>query len=238
MRLQVMRPYRFAQLSLACLLALALGAFAHAAQKKASVFVPDHGKLNILLDGKSVGHEEFEITANSGAWSAKGTTVLQSPDGKSEKVTGTLALQPDGPPVSYDWSAQAEKTNTAHVTFTNGVAKTTLQMQGARPFEQENSFGSPLIVILDNNLYHHYALLARVYDWSRRGSQTFSVLIPQEITPGSISVDAVGSVSADGKNYDGLKVTTSDLEVILYLDSNHRLMRLDVPSAKVTVLRE
>ncbi len=42
---------------------------ASAAQKKAaagSVFVPEKGKFNILLDGKSVGHEDYEIAASSG----------------------------------------------------------------------------------------------------------------------------------------------------------------------------
>jgi hypothetical protein len=64
------------------------------------------------------------------------------------------------------------------------------------------------------------------------------VLIPQELTPGSVNVDATGSVSAKGKSYDGLRVTTSDLEVLLFLDSNHRLMRLEVPAAKVAVFRD
>jgi len=111
-------------------------------------------------------------------------------------------------------------------------------MQGARPFEQDLSFNSPKIVVLDNNLYHQYEVLARIYDWTRRGTQTFSVLIPQELTPGSITVDWAGAVSADGKTYEGLKVVTSDLEVVLYLDSNHRLMRLEVSAARVSVVRE
>jgi hypothetical protein len=147
-------------------------------------------------------------------------------------------LQPSGAPISYDWSSQAEKNNAAHILFANGVAKITLQMQGARPFEQDISFASPLIAVLDNNLYYQYAVLARLYDWSRRGSQTFSVLIPQELTPGTITVDWAGAVNADGKTYEGLKVNTSDLEIMLYLDTNHRLMRLEVPSAKVVVVRE
>jgi len=220
---------------------LALGLLAHAAQKKVpagSVFSPDKGKLNILLDGKSVGREEFEITSSGGGWIAKGTTKINPPQGASSTVTGALTLQPDGAPMSYEWSSQAEKNNGAHILFANGVAKITLQMQGAHAFEQDLSFGSPFIVVLDNNLYHQYAVLARVYDWSRRGTQSYSVLVPQELLPGSVTVDAVGAVSADGKAYEGLKVSTSDLEVILYLDTNHRLMRLEVPSAKVVVVRE
>jgi len=185
-----------------------------------------------------VGREEFEISAAGGGWTARGTTTLKPPDSAASTVTGTLTLQPDGAPIRYEWSSQAEKTNGAHVLFANGVAKITLQMQGARPFEQDLSFNSPKIVVLDNNLYHQYEVLARIYDWTRRGTQTFSVLIPQELTPGSITVDWAGAVSADGKTYEGLKVVTSDLEVVLYLDSNHRLMRLEVSAARVSVVRE
>ncbi|HKM66623.1 MAG TPA: hypothetical protein VJX70_05610 [Candidatus Acidoferrum sp.] len=241
-----MRNFRYAKnslLSLSMLLALAvlLGISAYAADKKAapgSVFSPDKGKFNILLEGKSVGHEEFEIQPSGAGWLAKGSTSLQTPDGKSAKVTGSLTLQPNGAPVSYEWTSQTDKTNSAQVVFVNGVAKTTLQMQGAHSFQQENSFGSPLIAVLDNNLYHQFELLAHLYDWSKRGAQSFPVLIPQELTPGTISVDSTGPATAEGKSYEGLKVTTSDLEILLYLDSAHKLIRLEVPSAKVAVVRE
>lgn len=223
------------------LLALAGALFVHAGQKKTpagSVFVADKGKLKILLDGKSIGREEFEITPSGAGWVAKGTTHLSVEGSPAATVTGTLTLQPDGAPISYDWTSQSDKTNSAHVLFANGVANMTIQLQGARPFEQALTFNSPRIIVLDNNLYYQFAVLARVYDWSRRGSQTFSVLIPQELTPGTITVDGAGTVTADGKSYEGLKVTTSDLEVTLYLDSNHRLMRLEVPSSKAAVVRE
>jgi hypothetical protein len=216
-----------------------------AAQKKgalsgaASLLAQDKGKFSIMLDGKTVGHEDFEIAPSGGGWMAKGTTDLKPPDAASAtRVIGTLILQPDGAPISYDWTSRDDKTNGAHILFANGVAKITLEMQGARPFEQDLSFGSPLIAVLDNNLYHQYAVLARVYDWSKRGTQTFPVLIPQELTPGSISVESSDSTAADGKSYEGLRVTTADLEVLLLLDANHRLMRLEVPTAKVSVVRE
>jgi hypothetical protein len=230
-------------ISLAALLALAvaLGFSAYATDKKAvpgSVLVADKGKFNILLDGASIGREEFEIEPSGANWIAKGSTSLKTPDGKSAKVTGNLTLQPDGAPLSYDWAAQTDKSNSAHILFVNGVAKTTLQMQGAAPYQQENSFGSPLIAVLDNNLYHQFELLARVYDWTKRGAQTFPVLIPQELTPGTISVESTGTATAGGKSYEALKATTSDLEILLYLDSSHKLIRLEVPSAKVAVVRE
>jgi hypothetical protein len=229
-----------------------------ASQKKGEAapgaLIPDKGKFTIKLDGKTVGHEEFEISPSGGGWLAKGTADIKPPEGAASKITGSLTLQPDGAPISYNWTLQAEKTNGAHILFTNGVAKITLEMQGSRPctedeikdphrtqpcfFEQNLSFDSPLIAVLDNNLYHQYAVLARVYNWSKRGAQTLPVLIPQELMPGSVTVQSTGPSTADGQTYEGLKVTTSDVEILLLLDSNHRLMRLEVPAAKVSVIRD
>jgi len=184
-----------------------------------------------------MGQEEFEISPAAAGWLARGSTTIKTETGDT-KVTGNLTLQPDGAPIAYDWTAQTDKANSANIVFSNGVAKTTLQVQGARPFQQENSFDSPLIAVLDNNLYHQYEILARVYDWAKRGSQSFPVLIPQELTPGTISVESAGNATADGKSYESLKVSTTDLEILLYLDTNHRLMRLEVPASKVAVVRE
>jgi hypothetical protein len=235
--------FRITSIALTCGIA-ACTALSIAAQKKATatpgpvVFVQDKGKLTVKLGGQTVGHEEFEIAPSGGGWLAKGLAEIKPPDGGSSKVSGSLTLQGDGAPISYEWSSQAEKTNGAHILFANGVASITLEMQGARPFQQDLTFNTPLIAVLDNNLYHQYAILARIYDWSKRGVQTFPVIIPQELTPGTITVQSAGSASADGKTYEGLKVNTSDLEILLLLDGNHRLMRLEVPDAKVSVIRE
>jgi hypothetical protein len=214
-------------------------ALAHAQKKDVGgIFQPDKGKFSFLLEGKQIGHEEFEIAPTGAGWLARGNTILKTEKGPETKVSGSLTLQPDGSPIAYDWNAQASETNSAHILFANGVAKITLQMQGVKPYEQSLSFGSPLVVVLDNNLYYQYALLARIYDWNKGGSQQFPVLIPQEMTPGTIILEAAGSASSGGKTYEGLRVTTTDLEIDLLLDANHKLMRLEVPSAKVSVVRD
>jgi hypothetical protein len=231
-------------LSLSAALILACAVVGVAAQKKnaaapaVSLFAQDNGKLTIKLDGQTVGHEEFEITPSGGGWLAKGNADIKPSKGQASKVSGSLALQPDGAPISYEWTSQAEKTNSAHLLFTNGLAKMTLQMQGAHPFDQTFTFDTPVIAVLDNNLYHQYAVLARLYNWSKRGPQTFPVLIPQELMPGTITAESTGTATIDGKSYEGFRVSTADLEVDLYLDSTHRLMRLEVPAAKVSVVRD
>src|SRR5258707_12513392 len=118
---------------------VACGGLSLAAQKKSTptsgpvVFAQDKGKLTIKLGGQTVGHEEFEIAPSGGGWLAKGTAEIKPPEGASSKVSGSLTLQGNGAPISYQWSAQAEKTNGAHILFANGVASITLEMQGARP---------------------------------------------------------------------------------------------------------
>ena len=221
---------------------VACAALSFASQKKEKaapgLLIQDKGKFTIKLAGQTVGHEEFDIAPAEGGWLAKGTSDIKPPEGAPSKVTGSLTLQADGSPISYEWTAQSDKTNGAHILFANGIARITLEMQGARPFQQDLSFNNPLIIVLDNNLYYQYAVLARIYDWSKSGEQVFSVLIPQDLTPGTVKVVATGSASADGKTYEGLKVSSSDLEILLLLDSNHRLIRLEVPEAKVSVIRE
>ena len=193
------RGMRTASVSLFLFFVLGI-AFAGAQKKDvAGVFQPDKGKFSLLLEGKPIGHEEFEIAPTGAGWLARGNTTLKTEKGPETKVTGNLTLQPDGAPVAYDWSAQTDQSNSAHILFANGVAKITLQMQGGKPYEQSLSFGSPLVVVLDNNLYYQYAVLARIYDWNKRGSQQFPVLIPQEMTPGVITLEATGSAASSGK---------------------------------------
>ena len=237
-------PWPKFSLSLGVALILVCAVAGLAAQKKnsaapgASVFAQDKGKLTIKLEGQTVGHEEFEIMPAASGWLAKGIADIKPSQSAASKVSGSLTLLPDGAPVSYEWTSQAEKTNSANILFANGIAKMTLQMQGAHPFDQTFTFGTPLIAVLDNNLYHQYAVLARVYDWSKRGPQTFPVFIPQELMPGTITAESTGSATLDGKSYEGFRVSTTDLEVDLFLDSNHRMMRLEVPAAKVSVIRD
>ncbi len=206
----------------------------------AALLAEDKGKFRILLDGQPVGSEEFRISPDDGnaqQWTARGSTEIRLPGGASQ-VSGRLQLAPDGTPRRYEWTSQSQKKASATVEFQGNVAKMSLELEGAKPFVQDFTFGSPRVVILDNNLYHHYALLARLYDWNARGAQTFPVLIPQEMTPGMITVEALGPQQVDGAALELLRVRTADLEINLYFDASHRLVRLDVPASKAVIVRE
>ncbi len=204
----------------------------------AATLAPDKGKFRIALGGQVVVDEEFEILPFAGMWMARGSTTAHSPGGVEIKATGQLKLAADGTPVHYDWTAQTQKKGSGAVDFTNGTAKSAIDLGGKSPFLQDFTFPSPRIAILDNNLYYQYAVLAQLYDWKSGGKQEFPVLIPQDMTPGSVSVESLGLQQVESAKYQELRVSSTDLEILLYLDANRRLMRVEVPSSKATIERE
>ncbi len=198
----------------------------------------DKGRFRISANGQPLGTEEFEIRPNGDHWLAQGTTDVKPAQGAATRVTSRLVLQADGTPVSYNWSTEGAKKASADISFQGNVATIVLRVEGAKPFTQQFTFSSPQIVVLDNNAYNQYAVLARLYDRAKMGVQTFSVLVPQEMTPGSVTVESLGEISAGTGKLEELRVKTADLEVDLYLDSSQRLMRLVAPASNAEVVRE
>jgi hypothetical protein len=204
----------------------------------ASVFTPDKGKFRIVLDGSVIGSEDFEISPSGGTWMARGTTSAHVSGGMDIKATGQLKLSADGAPIHYEWSAQLQKKATGAADFVNSTAKCSIDLGAPNPILKEFTFTSPRVAVLDNNLYYQYDVLAQVYDWKAGGKQTFPVLIPQDMVPGSISVESIGPQQVENATYESLRVNSTDLEIMIYVDANHRMVRLDVPSSKVTIKRE
>jgi hypothetical protein len=202
-----------------------------------SVLVEDRGTLLIQVQGRPAGSEEFEIRSSAGAWTARGTADVAAENGGSAKVTGKLELTPDGAPLRYDWTASSPRKAAATILFEGTLAKMELRLEGSAPYSQEFNFQSPPVVILDNNMYHHYAILARIYDWEHKEPKTYNVLIPQDLTPGTVSTEYGGQQVVDGQKLDMLRVRSTDLEIELYCD-NGRLVRLEVPASKAVVVRQ
>jgi hypothetical protein len=223
-----------ASIALAALASVALSTSVFPAT---ALLSPDKGKFTILVNGKQVGKEEFEISPSGGNWIARGTSEIQAAAGSVTRVTGTLELHADGTPVRYEWSTQGAKKASAVIAFTGATATIELHVDGAKPYTQQFTFNSPQVAVLDNNLYHQYAVLARLYDWEKKGAQTFSVLVPQELTPGNVTVESLGSQDVSGKKLDELRVRTEDLELDLYLDGP-RLVRIVSPASNAEIIRE
>lgn len=196
------------------------------------------GKFRDMVNGKEVGSEDFEISSSGGIWVAHATATVHAAKGPETHITSQLQIRSNGAPIHYEWTtATGSKRAGASIDFDNGTATIHVQVNGGKPFTQQFFFHAPVVAILDDNLYHQYAILADLYDWSQKGVQTFPVLIPQEMTPGTVTVEALGPENENGKNLDRLRVRSQDLEIILYLEGN-RLERISVPSANAEIVRE
>jgi len=102
----VRRTMKYRKIVTAVLTILACTALTLAAQKSSpGIFAQDKGKLTIKLDGQTVGREDFEIAPSGAGWRAKGTADIKPSEGPASKISGTLTLQPDGAPISYEWTA-------------------------------------------------------------------------------------------------------------------------------------
>jgi hypothetical protein len=204
----------------------------------AAMLVEEKGSFKVLVDGQPTATEEFQISSASGEWHARGSANVPGAAGGTTRVTGRLDLAADGAPLRYEWAATTPKKASATIEFHGNTAQMELRLEGNAPFNQDFSFDSPRVVILDNNLYHHYAILARLYDWKAKGPQSFSVLIPQDTTPGLVLVEYVGAKVVEGVQLEMIRVRSADNEIELYCDSTVRLMRISVPSSKVEIIRE
>jgi hypothetical protein len=199
----------------------------------ASRLAEDQGTFRILLHGKQVGSEQFSIAPAGSVWMARGVLELTLPGQPPERDETRLELAPSGAPLHYDWIRKTADKRSLGVDFGGGAATLVLRKPGSAPLVQKFTFSRLPIVVLDNNMYHHYAILARLYDWQRGGPQQFAVLIPQDELPGTLIVQAVAGGAAKQ-----LVVHTADLQVNLYLDSSLRLVRLDVPGSGAAIVRE
>jgi hypothetical protein len=198
--------------------------------------VPDKGKFKIMAGGKEAGEEDFEITPTGNGWTIHGTATLETPKGPSH-ITGVLELHADGSPARYEWSTDGDKKAAAVVTFNGAAASIALNLANTQPYTQQLTFSSTPVAVLDNNLYDQYAVLAGLYDWQKKGVQTFSVLVPQELTPGTVTVESLGKQDSNGKQMEELRVKTDDLEIDLFLDRGH-LMRIATPGNDAEIVRD
>jgi hypothetical protein len=222
-----------ASAALALAPALAAGPRQKPSVALASPLAEDQGTFRILLHGKQVGSEQFRIAPAGSVWIARGVVDLELPGQPPERDDGRLELAPSGAPLHYDWIRETPDKRSLGVDFRGGTVTLVLRKPGSAPLVQKFSFSRQPIVVLDNNMYHQYALLARLYDWQRGGPQQFAVLIPQDELPGTVTLQAVA-----GGPTKQLVVHTADLQVNLYLDSSLRLIRLDVPGSGAAIVRE
>lgn len=237
-------PIRFFRTVSPARLILAFGLTLAATTTVSAEDLKDHGVFVLKLAGKQIGSETFDIAPKNETVEASAKIELRvEQEGKTVefKTAPRLVLTADLNPVSYEWSQKGARSSdlkvdlrTSHVT---AKYRTVAGAEDVREFELP-----PGLIILDNNVIHHYQIAVYRYRRAGGGKQSFRAFIPQEALPGALEIDDAGPDRTDvgGRELllEHLTVTTDNARVDLWIDDKDRLQKIAIPAGQLEVYRK
>lgn len=200
-----------------------------------------HGQLRIVHNGENVGTETYEITATATELQARGEIVYVVNQQKTRQTT-SLLLGADALPRRYEWKLEEPRKSWLRMEFEAGKGTIWFPDQQGREEQQVFDFGRGPVALLDINVFHHFLLLARLYDVARGGPQTIQVFVPQSVQPGAVTMELQGvetlAVEASPQPVRHFSILSEDNRLELWVTEAGRFVRLRVPQANVEVLPE
>ena len=204
----------------------------------------DHGTFEIFSAGTNIGTETFEIRARSDQIEAQGTVHLQVEQGGKKievRTSSSLLLDPQLVPLSYTWNQKGAQSSQLSVDFRTQPAqwdaKTVNGQDDQRDFKLDKD-----VIILDDNVIHHYQLAVARYDQGKGGTQAFRAFIPQEALPGVITLNSVGpepvTVEGDKRTLRRFLLTTELAQISLWVDDRGHLQLVAVPDVQYEAMRK
>ncbi|HEY2982084.1 MAG TPA: hypothetical protein VGJ22_12950 [Anaerolineales bacterium] len=176
----------------------------------------EHGRFNIIKDGKKIGTDEFSIAKKGTGYSMDGKVTIGD-----LTISSQMELNDKLVPVSYEASSR-EGTIRVKVTPTISELETIV---GGETSSADFRFPEGA-VILDNNFFHHYLML--LYR-AQAGQTSVPVFVPQDRSVGSAIVRSMGA-----RTYD---LEVGDVKMQATTDAEGTLIKLTVPAASVVVER-
>lgn len=218
-------------LSAAVLLGVLLAAPAALAQSQ-------RGELRVLYRGEEIGREAYEISGTATELHVRGDITFRL-DASKMRQTTDLLLSGDAAPRRYEWKLEEPRKSWLRMEFEGGRATVSFPRGDGKEEQQVFDFGGR-VAVLDNNVYHHFLLLSRLYDFARGGPQTISVFVPQSVQPGTVTVELQGveTLTAEGapQPVRRLSILSEDNQLQLWVTESGLFVRLLAPQAEVEVL--
>ncbi len=166
----------------------------------------DQGTFEIFSGGKRVGTEDFAIRIHSDHIEARGDEQLQvDQNGKMVAVEtiSNLVLDADLNPLSYTWMQKGAQTSQLSIDFRAKPAHARYKQITGKEDQHDFKLDSD-VVVLDDNVIHHYELAIARYDQAKGGPQVLSGFVPQEAMPGVLILNYAG---LDKTTLNGSEVT-------------------------------
>ena len=208
------------------------------------VNVDDEGVFVISLAGRPVGTERFKIHSSPGKVEAQGEIRLHiEQNGKTVGVQSSpdLVLDSQLRPVTYTWNQKGPQSSRLEVDFGGKVAK--VRYKTINGNEDDRDFELPPdVVVLDDNVVHHYQLITARYQAMGGGKQTLRVFVPQEALPSLLTVEDMGNaataIAGVTANLRHLLITTDVTHIDLWVDDQQHIERVSIPAAQLEVVRK
>ena len=204
----------------------------------------ESGTFRIYFSGAVIGQEKFQITESGSSVKASAETRLTIERDK-EKVSffirSVLEFNRFFEPVSYEIGQESGPNKTkARVTFRGAMSDAVYE--GGKETDARQIDLKKDVLVLDDNVFHQYIILAKRYDFAKGGIQEFSAFVPQQFIAGGVSVSDKGmeavQVLSQNLKLQHLLVDTGELQISLWLDDRHSVRKLAVPKSGVEVVRE
>lgn len=204
----------------------------------------DRGVFVISLAGKRIGTENFEIRATDNSIEAEGNIEMRvQQEGKTLEFRSSSKLVLDSAlrPLTYSWNQKGAQSSKLEIDFQASPAKvrykTVTGEEDARDFELPKD-----VVVLDDNVFHHYQLIAQKYLRNGSAKQTFPAFVPQEALPGALVVQDAGpdpaEVGGHKQTLRHLVFSTELKQIDLWVDEQGRVERIYISDAQLDALRK
>ena len=171
-----------------------------------SADLTDQGTFEIFSGGKSIGTEDFAIRIHSEHVEARSDEQLQvDQNGKmiAVETSSNFVLDLHLNPISYTWSQKGAQSSQLSIDFRTQPAHARYKQITGKEDQREFKLDTD-VVVLDDNVIHHYELAIARYDLAKGGPQVLSGFVPQEAMPGVLMMNDAG---LDETMLNGVKVT-------------------------------
>jgi len=213
-------------------------------QQGAAPVLDDQGTYSLLFEGHQIGTERFKIHASADKIEAEAEIEIktdQTGQPVALKSSPRLILDRQWEPQTYLVNQKGTPEFHLEVDFHKSPAQSRLRLANDK-VDDERDFALPKdVLIVDDNVVHHYQLLVDRFALKPDKQQTFNAYIPQEATPGVLNIQDMGSEEV---NFAGrheklrhLLVSTDIAKIDLWVDGQQHLQRIFIPSVQLEAVR-
>lgn len=195
----------------------------------------DEGSFDVRIDGQRAGTEEFSIRQTGSETVATGRIRLRTADGTLEITPRLRTAGAAGEPVAYQ--VDVEGNDPRKIVGSVGGGRFSARISSPAGEQLREFVASTGAVVLDEDVAHHYALLAE-----RRPQGRVAILVPRNNRQVLATVQNRGETSIE---IGGQQVRATHLvirpdgagERNVWVDSANRVLRVEIPERSYVATR-